>query len=583
MVNIKGSHPKKCEICFHKKVNFESKKDFEKHVLTKHFPFIKEALMKVSYPAKCNFCDKSFGSYKLILQHSKLHHKILKEPYEKAVKSLKRIKSKLPKNVSDSTISAYITKWKFEKKYSPVLEEMDYFKCQVCQIKFAKIGKLRLHMVIHISEILKEKFTEKDGIWKKCSECKSNIDRRISTKEHFAVEHPAFIDDLLKKHLYGDSLKLISHKNDKPNETISDFDVGSTQEFSHENTVFESDLPKPAKMKKESKFDSEGHVTQNDTLSNRFESISSEILSIGQENSKLKAQNDNLEQELKREIAKIHKLQQENADLKRKSEDSSKEIFSLEYDLKMSKERIAEVTKTLEETKSEKDDLQSKYKDLKDQNKKSLNKIKNLEKQNFNLIESMTEFHEQNAKLNNVKDINKDLRTQTLDHSLNMANKKIRDFYDKCKNLEEKNSMLQSEKLQIERINKENLEIIENLEQKNEELKSKNEKLVQNGAKIPKKPKIGPKSRTNPGQSNSNPVPDSEYIGTLLAKIEELKKKNSELHSRVDYFEYIGLENDKNEKDQNDFKLKNELLAIENKSLVDKIAVLEAMVYKKGS
>ena len=125
-------------------------------------------------------------------------------------------------------------------------------------------------------------------------------------------------------------------------------------------------------------------------------------------------------------------------------------------------------------------------------------------------------------------------------------------------------------------------------QQKNSETKKRScyerlKKLVQNGAKIPKKPKIGPKSRTNPGQSNSNPVPDSEYIGTLLAKIEELKKKNSELHSRVDYFEYIGLENDKNEKDEKDFKIKNKLLAIENKSLGDKIAVLEAMVYKKGS
>ena len=31
---------------------------------------------------------------------------------------------------------------------------------------------------------------------------------------------------------------------------------------------------------------------------------------------------------------------------------------------------------------------------------------------------------------------------------------------------------------------------------------------------------------------------------------------------------------------QKDFKLKNKLLAIENKALVDKIAVLEEMVYK---
>ena len=59
-----------------------------------------------------------------------------------------------------------------------------------------------------------------------------------------------------------------------------------------------------------------------------------------------------------------------------------------------------------------------------------------------------------------------------------------------------------------------------------------------------------------------------------------MKKKNSELHSKVDFFEYIGQENDKNEKEQKDFKIKNKLLTIENKALVDKIAVLEAMVYK---
>ena len=136
----------------------------------------------------------------------------------------------------------------------------------------------------------------------------------------------------------------------------------------------------------------------------------------------------------------------------------------------------------------------------------------------------------------------------------------------------------------IEELKKKNSELdsrVDYFEHENLELKSENEKLLKNVAKIPKKPKIGPKSRTNPDQSNSNPVPDSEDKGTLLAKIEELKKKNSELHSRVDFYEYIGQENDKNEKEQNDFKVKNKLLTIENKSLADKIAVLEAMVYKK--
>ena len=99
--------PKKCEICFHKKVPFKTKKEFEDHAFTTHFPFIKDTLLKTQYPVQCKLCEEALSSYRSGLRHFKNDHKVLSEAYEKTSIAFKMLKNN-SKNITDETIAFFI-------------------------------------------------------------------------------------------------------------------------------------------------------------------------------------------------------------------------------------------------------------------------------------------------------------------------------------------------------------------------------------------------------------------------------------------------------------------------------------------
>ena len=122
-VSIMVHFPKKCEICFHKKVPFKTKKEFEDHAFTTHFPFIKDTLLKTQYPVQCKLCEEALSSYQSGLRHFKNDHKVLSEAYEKTSIAFKMLKNN-SKNITDETIAFFIKIWKSDEKFAPSIERI---------------------------------------------------------------------------------------------------------------------------------------------------------------------------------------------------------------------------------------------------------------------------------------------------------------------------------------------------------------------------------------------------------------------------------------------------------------------------
>ena len=111
-------YPKSCGICEKNSPELRHKNNFEEHLMSKHFPFINEALKKLNFPVHCIECRTPLGNVQDAIWHlnESYRHKITKKAYE----------AMLEDKENNVNLSTTIKNW-----ISSTIVELDYYFCSV--------------------------------------------------------------------------------------------------------------------------------------------------------------------------------------------------------------------------------------------------------------------------------------------------------------------------------------------------------------------------------------------------------------------------------------------------------------------